>query len=1413
MRRSNLLAGGNLMRTCQSEAPKPALRGRRASLVLAAVCLSAIGCGKSGGQHRAAVTVPAAAGALVAHRAPASSVRAPRAYLEVQKALALAGRSGGKYAVSARRMEGLVGPFVVGETVTVQDLLGRVARATGTELSWRGEIAVFQPPRPAGGLPRIGSPGLGKKSLPAAAARRRAAYALGESCRLEAIAPLCAALDDPDASVRRLAVLGLASFEGNFDHEEWPGRGSIFELPGVTLETDALLWLVEDEAAQGGEEWKAAVSVLGRAREGQLPRAIWWAVWVKTPGTIVPAIRALGRCGDPAVRRTLDKRIRNTFTNRAADRFTVARALARLGMLDVLATHAFKARRGATPGIRCAVAYGLGLCAPRDAALAVLEKMFADPDSRVRETAVFALGEMNTTPAAERLGALLADEKAGVAFRAAAAAALARVTDVAAHAPLFAAVKSPDARLRAAVAEALGDLGGRRTTDALRPMLGEGDRWVRAAAARSLAAVGVPSDALAKILLDSKEDPEVRIAIALGMGQGHSPEWAGSLGAVALDATAPRRLREYAVRSLAMLANRAGQPALKKLIEADPPMRMTELPLRYLDFGDDTATVAYLADYVLRGRTRHDQIAAVERVGELGTPEGTALLAGGGKVFDNHTRWTHTWYLIRSRSALVRRTLIELLGASRRSGVRINAALALAGRRDPETVRALIAACGDAHERVRSSAACALGECGDPAAAAALVRLMEKDEDIIVAHQALRALRRREFASFASVRDAFDRVRGTGRDCGAPGAVPPVPEQPANTWVLRRYARDIGDLRLPNLTYESSLTYDSVHEQMVQWGAHGRRADAPQTGMTWLLDMTRLAWTRPAPRQEPPGTCLNRGLTFDPVRALAISPKSGKGGHGWVSYLRKHAAWSVPWVFDARAGEWYPMRPPKHFGSHTQAPTCFDARRDVMLLASGKPIVYDAHANEWAKVSASGPLPKFSSGVPSAYDPVTGRCIVATGADSRGRARTWAFDLGAKTWTDLMPENPPPPLRSTPMVYDAANDVMLAFHSEPGRIAVYVYHLRENRWEAAPLASPAPSYHMFDAAYDPVRNVTVLTGGWEWGQSGVVPVRENWTYRYRPAPQREGKSPGAPRALALVLSDKGEVAALSWKPPASGAAAGYRVYRGEGEHPWTAKLACVTAAPVKETHYVETQPLAAGKHYYYQVRAVGADGKEGVPSTLTRTQPGVVREIFAARGADGRVELSWAESAGPGVAGYNVYRAKVEPVDLWQKGFDPAKIKGKLVRLNRTPLKDAAFTDDPGEAAGLCGESSGWAPLCAYVVRAMNARGEESGPSPVTLSIPAPPGPVLPVRLNDGRTLVISGRSPATPLAGHALYRLDSYKGDRTYRLRGAPQAGSVFVDGESWPSADRRAYYVIAVDGAGQLGVPSSPGWARDMP
>ena len=659
--------------------------------------------------------------------------------------------------------------------------------------------------------------------------------------------------------------------------------------------------------------------------------------------------------------------------------------------------------------------------------------------------------------------------------------------------------------------------------------------------------------------------------------------------------------------------------------------------------------------------------------------------------------------------------------------------------------------------------------------------------------------------------EAFARVKGGERDCGVPGG-PALREQPANSWVLRKAPASYDDLSAQDLTYESALAYEPVTGKVVQWGAHGRRADAPQTGRTWVYDVDSNNWDRPTPRQEPPGICLTRGIAADAARGLVVSPVSGAGSHGWVSYLRRNASNSIPWVYDARKEQWYPMRPIKNPGMQNMVASCYDAGNDAIVIHGGSPRIYDTHANEWTSMKPQGPRPQSHSEQPGAFDPVTGRFIVVADADDKGRGRTWAYDLRKDAWADLRPANPPPDVR-VPMVYDSANDVMLLFQSVAGRMAVWVYHLRENRWEEMPPASPAPSYHDVDAAYDPEANVAVISGGWEWGRSGEITIRETWTYRYRPAPESDPKKLGAPRALRAEVGADGKVS-LSWSAPKGAAPAGYVIYRGEGGHPWTADFAKLGAAPVTETAFTDGAKLDAGKRYYYRVTAVGGDGREGPPSLLARSQPLPVREVDASRGADGSVGLSWAPSASPGVVGYNVYRAACEKVDMWHERFEPAGKTGDFVKVNPEPVTGTAFTDRPGgdAPAGLASESS-WAPFFVYVVRAVNALGQESGPSPATASIPAPPGPAVAVPLEDGRVLVTAGGERAAPVRGRQLYRMDSYKGEWIYRSCGAPSPGAVFVDAQRWPRGDRCAYFVIAVDELGQLGVPSTEAWARNAP
>ncbi|HOX07300.1 MAG TPA: HEAT repeat domain-containing protein [Planctomycetota bacterium] len=1346
---------------------------------------------------------------------------APRAWLETGKALALAGRrAGARYAITAREVDGLVGPLTLGQKFTAEELLGRAAKAAGLELSWQGEVALLQPVLDAAGRAALLRAVSDAKSADART-RARGAFALGESLRADAIPMLMGMLGDKDGSVRRAALMALSAFEGDFEHAQWAGRLSVFELPGLRIDTDSLMWVLEDAAAAGTAEWRAALSILGRAREGQVTRTVWDAAYERAPGAIMPAVWAMGRCGDPAAGWVLERRLRKTFTNVPADRYTSGAAMGKLGLVGALREHAIRKEKGSQPAdVRQAAVYGLGFCKGNAKALETLKEALGDPDARVRELAVFAMGEMDTKESAAALAGLLADEKADVALRCAATGALARVSNDKAQEVLFATAKDKDAKVRAAVAEALGNLGGTAAYSALATAsYDEKDRWALAAIGRSLASFGPqrittnasPMLLPTRLLSDPKADVEVRSAIAIGMGQSRSPEWADALAKVALDGAADWRLREYAVRSLAMLANRAGQPTLLKLIESEPPVRMTNLPLRYLDLGDPAKTTAYLARFVTAG-VRDEQALAVERIGELGAPEGVEMLAAGFNVFDNYTRCAHIWPLVNSSSPAVRAKLVDLLKTSRRSGVRTSAALGLGGRRDPEVIETLIGACRDENSAVRKAAAQSLGACGDPAAAATLIEVMEKDADTAVAHQALRALRLHEFAGLKAVREAFGRVRGTERDCGIPGG-PGLREQPSNSWVLRKAPASYDDLSAQDLTYESAVAYEPVTGRVVQWGAHGRRADSPQTGRTWVYDTGASEWHRPLAKQEPPGICLTRGIAADANRGLVISPVSGTGSHGWVSFLRRNASNSIPWVYDAKKEQWYPMRPVKNPGPHGMVASCFDPAGDAAIFLGNSPRVYDAHANEWTSMKPQGAKPGSHNEQPGAYDPVTGRFIVVSDGDEKGRGRTWAYDLRADRWTELKPASPPPNV-TQPMVYDSANDVMLLFNPVAGRTEVWAYLLRENRWELAPPAWPAPSYHNSDAAYDPVHNVTVLTGGWEWGRSGEITIRETWTYRYRPATASDPKKPGAPRDVRLELGADGKVG-LAWTAPAGVAPAGYVVYRGTGEHPWTAAFEKITAAPLKEAGFSETLKPEAGKLIHYRVAAVGADGQEGPPSLIVRTQPLPVREVAAARNADGTVSLSWAPSASAGVSGYNVYRAAGPKLDLWSQRFEPGEKPGEFAKVNAEIVTGTTFTDRPaGEPPAAAGVSeSTWAPFLVYIVRAVNSLGQESGPSPATLSIPAPPGPVVAVPLEDGRVLVTAGAEGTAPVRGRQLYRMDSYKGDWLHRSAGSPAPATVFVDGQKWPRGDRRCYFVIAVDELGQLGVPSSEAWARNAP
>ena len=124
-----------------------------------------------------------------------------------------------------------------------------------------------------------------------------------------------------------------------------------------------------------------------------------------------------------------------------------------------------------------------------------------------------------------------------------------------------------------------------------------------------------------------------------------------------------------------------------------------------------------------------------------------------------------------------------------------------------------------------------------------------------------------------------------------------------------------------------------------------------------------------------------------------------------------------------------------------------------------------------------------------------------------------------------------------------------------------------------------------------------------------------------------------------------------------------------------------------------------------------------------------------------------------------------------------------------------------------------WPRTFAYVVRAVNAWGIVGGPSPATLALPDPPGPVRLIPWLDGRRLVLWTPGHADEVRGYYVMRMDDWNGNYVFRWHASPIVTAGFYDGFEFPTADRRRYYVSGVDVLGTVGIPTSGVWSHGFP
>ena len=659
-------------------------------------------------------------------------------------------------------------------------------------------------------------------------------------------------------------------------------------------------------------------------------------------------------------------------------------------------------------------------------------------------------------------------------------------------------------------------------------------------------------------------------------------------------------------------------------------------------------------------------------------------------------------------------------------------------------------------------------------------------------------------------------------------------DHPENQWV-KQSPRE--GAPVPALGYEGSGSYDPVNQK---WIHHAGHDGHPQGFYTFTFDLKTGIWEQKFPNTSPPGVCGVHGANvFDIAHQRFVAFPGSVLGHGYQMSRGVRLKSSPVWLYDLSTNRWMNMRPPPYpqiteLGRFSASAT-YDSKHEVAISFGGSGgannlTVYDAYSNRLARLNAENP-PPARDGAGLCYDPKND-VLVMFGSHFLDDERTWLYRYSTGKWEshDLTPrpvakrmgrcfhENWVDVSTNPKLVFDSASGLVLCvtWHgSDAGRHETWTFDAAKLQWtKMNPPVEPEPSLpRSRNLSYIAEENLFILeliTPTTPWPQRPEI-----WTYRIKNAPANA--PPTVPTDLMVTTGSNN--ATLTWKPVDGSRR--FQVLRGEGDEVWNVKYEQIATVNVPR---FEDTGLTSGKTYFYRVKAVAADGTVSQPSLQARTQPRVLIKPVVSVLADNKVEINWAAHPVADVKGYNVYRGLVSVRSL-QKGTpdtrdnDPEYSQPMPVevsditdirKLNDQLLTSTQWTDNVDLKKNNPTGDEYRFHVYAYIIRAVNNLGTESGPSPYALTIPSEPENVFCREDADGTAELKWDASPEKRIAGY-----------RVYRLRGTGEIVPVAVDpiiqGTTFshqPPADgghtknRTRYWVTAVDAIGQEGQPSSPAW-----
>jgi hypothetical protein len=369
-----------------------------------------------------------------------------------------------------------------------------------------------------------------------------------------------------------------------------------------------------------------------------------------------------------------------------------------------------------------------------------------------------------------------------------------------------------------------------------------------------------------------------------------------------------------------------------------------------------------------------------------------------------------------------------------------------------------------------------------------------------------------------------------------------------------------------------------------------------------------------------------------------------------------------------------------------------------MSCKDGQTWIYNFHYNK--AVSISNPRSFGGGTYGNAVDTRRGLYYVHCG----GSSSLYVFDPDDAGWSQV--SGPPPcnPAGSSGnntgvnyMAYDPIHDIMIALIGFSG-VATWVMNGASQQWsQASPSASPQITGRV---AFNTALNMFMLLGGEGTNISRGGGTRGIWFYRHS-SNNSAWNSLAVPPDARIDMT--GGTVKLSWDDLSAYGVTGYNIYRGTAQD-YPKNYSKLNSSPVSGTSYTDNS-ASSGTRYAYRVCGVKGS-TEGRFSRVLYTCPGRplgVRVSVETVGPPSQVKVSWYANPEPDLLGYNVYRAQGAGIYSTMTAY---------TKLNSSPLNATEYTDNIDLSNNVAR---------GYVIKAVNAFGLESGPSPASTTFPDHP--------------------------------------------------------------------------------------------